>query len=115
MSKSRETKRDIMSSYKRIICVPYCNLQTMLTLEDPWYYTCGTYGWNADVYHVDLETVIVTGYRPFGNIKPKYEVTRKYEQKAKAIYDEFRWITDYDSVKERLRKLTEEFVEEVCA
>ena len=114
MSKSRETRKSIMASYKRTVCVPYCNLQTMLAMEDPWYYTCGTCGWNADVYHVDLDTVIVTGYRPFGNYHPKYDLVRKYENKAKEIYNEFRWVTDYEDVKDRLWNLTKEFVKEVC-
>lgn len=112
--KMRETKKEIMASYKRKICVPFCGLQTMLTMEDPWYYTYGTNGWNADIYHVDLETVIVTGYRPFGNFTPKYEVTKRYEDRAQKIYDEFRWVTDYDDIRNRLRNLIKEFVKEVC-
>ena len=114
MSKMLATKKVIMQSYGRIICVPYCDLQTALTMENPLFYTCGVYGWNSDVYRVDDDTVIVTGYRPVGNIRPKYDIIRRYELMARKIYDEFRWITDYDDVRERLRKLTQEFVKEVC-
>ena len=114
LPKEKTTKKNITENYKRIISVPYCDIQTLLNMEDPRYYTCGVYGWNADIYRVDLDTVIVTGYRPFGNIKPKYETTKKYEEKAKKIYDEFRWVTDYDLVRNSLRDLIDEFVKEVC-
>ena len=114
LPKEKITQKRIVADYDRIISVPYCNLQTMLTMENPRYYTCGTYGWNTDIYRIDLDTVIVTGYRPFGNYKPKYALTQKYESKAKEIYEEFRWVTDYEDVQNRLRNLIEEFVKEVC-
>lgn len=114
LPKEKATRKSIVANYDRVISVPYCNLQTMLNMEDPRYYTCGVYGWNADVYRIDLDTVIVTGYRPFGNFKPKYELTQRYESEAKKIYDEFRWVTDYDEVRNRLRNLIAKFVKEVC-
>ena len=44
-----------------------CDLQS--ALPAPAYYTCGIYGWNADVFILDIDTVVVAGYRPFGNVK----------------------------------------------
>lgn len=112
--KEKITKKSINAEYENIISVPYCNLQMLLRMEDPRYYNAGTYGWNFDVYPIDAETCIVTGYRPFGNIKPKYELTKEYERKAEKIWEEFRWVTDYDYVRNELRKLIAEFVKEVC-
>ena len=112
--KDRVTKKDVRESYKNIIVVPYCYLQGLLRLEDPRYYNSGTYGWNFDVYPIDAETAIVTGYRPFGNCKASYDLTQKYERKAEAVWTQYRWITDYDYVKDELRKLIAEFVKEVC-
>lgn len=67
--KTQTTKRAIMNSFKTVISVGYCDLQSALTWREPNFYTKGIYGWNADVYVIDDETVIVTGYRPFGNMK----------------------------------------------
>lgn len=112
--KDRIAKKDVKAMYGTIIKVPYCNLQELLTFEDPKYYNCGTYGWNFDVYLIDSDTAIVTGYRPFGNVTPAYEVTRKYEEKAREIKKDWRWVTDYDGVRDRMRNLIAEFVKEVC-
>lgn len=58
-----------MNAYENVITVGYCDLQYALKWREPNFYTVGVYGWNADVYVIDYDTVVVTGYRPFGNIK----------------------------------------------
>ena len=58
-----------MSAYRNVIKVGYCDLQDALKWREPNFYTAGVYGWNADVYVIDCDTVIVTGYRPFGNVE----------------------------------------------
>ena len=67
--KTQITKRVIMNAYRNVIKVGYCDLQKALKWREPNFYTAGVYGWNADVYVIDCDTVIVTGYRPFGNIE----------------------------------------------
>lgn len=67
--KTNITKKAIMSAYRNVIKVGYCDLQDALKWREPNFYTAGVYGWNADVYVLDHDTVIVTGYRPFGNIE----------------------------------------------
>lgn len=37
---------------------------------------------NADVYMIDFDTCIVTGYRPFGNIRPTYALTDVFNRTA---------------------------------
>lgn len=71
-----------MESNTNIISVPYCQLQSLLHVLEPQAYTCGVYGWNADVYQVAPDTVIVMGYRPFGNVKPHHRLNKKYEKLA---------------------------------
>lgn len=75
------TEKAVMNGYRYIIAVPYCDLQTLLKFREPVAYTSGTYGWNADIYEINPNTVIVTGYRPFGKSVP-YEKVRAYERKA---------------------------------
>ena len=67
--KTKTTKKAIMSAYRNIIKVGYCDLQDALKWREPNFYTAGVYGWNSDVYVIDHDTVSVTGYRPFGNIE----------------------------------------------
>ena len=77
------TKKAILSNYPNVIKVGYCSLQALLEFHSPSAYTASkTYGWRADVYEITPDTVIVTGYAPFGNIVPDYEIIKKYEEKA---------------------------------
>lgn len=77
------TKKAILSNYPNVIKVGYCSLQTLLKFRSPDAYTASkTYGWRADIYEITPDTVIVSGYAPFGNIVPDYETVKKYEEKA---------------------------------
>ncbi len=71
-------------------------MQELLYFKTADFYTSGTYGWNADIFKIDNQTVVCTGYRPFGNIEVKREVIKKYNDLAcnvlskKASYEEKR-------------------------
>ena len=82
MVKINLTQKFVRSSFTNIICVPYCGLQDLLRYETPQWFTSGIYGWNADVYMIDFDTCIVTGYRPFGNIRPTYALTDVFNRTA---------------------------------
>ena len=43
----------------------YCDIYNLMKDQEPAFYTCGLYGWNADIYDFG-SFQIVTGYRPFG-------------------------------------------------
>ena len=116
------TKKAILSNYPNVIKVGYCSLQTLLKFHSPSAYTASkTYGWRADIYEITPNTVIVTGYAPFGNIVPDYEIIKKYEEKAQKLCEK-RW-TDananvpYDEAlannKRGLDTLLHEFIQEV--
>lgn len=80
--KTKVTKKQVMSYNSNVLAVGYCGLQSLLSRFSPQYYTCGVYGWNADIYEID-NMCICTGYRPFGNIKLDYKeldrVNKEYE------------------------------------
>ena len=101
--KARVTAKQVRASYLNIIQIGYCDAYYLLG-RNPHYYTAGVYGWNADVFHINQTTAIVTGYRPFGNIRPPYELVRKYEQEAEACYKAGK--------VEEVSKLLNEFVKE---
>lgn len=78
MIKPKVTAKWVRQNYTTIYSTSYatfCELAT--SLPAPSYYTCGYYGWNADVFVLDKDTVIVAGYRPFGNVKVDTEQLRE--------------------------------------
>ena len=109
--KFKTTQKEIRANCNKIICVPYCNLQTVLSYENPIAYTTRQEGWGSDIYEITPNTAIATGYAPFGNIRPKYEITHAYEEKARTIlYD---YSKPFETMRDELRNLLNEFVKEV--
>lgn len=111
--KTKVTAKFIRESFRNVIEVGYCGLQGLLSCQNPCWYTCGLYGWNADIYMVDSDTVIVTGYRPFGKYNGN-PLSSKYEKLAEKINTDYRW-GDYENRKAELEKLIAEYVAEVIA
>lgn len=108
--KNRTTKKNVNATNKIVICVPYCAMQNALIFEDPEAYTSGAYGWNADIYRVNADAVIVTGYRAFGNVKPSRELCNEYNKKIIQIFRDSASMP-YEEAKEKARALLSEFVE----
>ena len=84
-----------MSTFENVIRVGYCDMQYALKWREPNFYTAGVFGWNADVYVIDCDTVIVTGYRPFGNMELSREVIDTLNKCAASITH----YLDYDMAK----------------
>ena len=82
--KYKTTKKAMIQSGRTLIKVGYGSLDYLLTYHDANAYTVRAEGWAADIYNIGSVS-IVTGYAPFGNISPKYEITQKYEDKAREI------------------------------
>lgn len=104
--KTKITKKAIMSAYCNVIKVGYCDMQDALKWREPNFYTAGVYGWNSDVYVIDYDTVIVTGYRPFGNVELPREVIDTLNKCAKSIT---RYL-NYDLAKIYLKNNLDELV-----
>ena len=107
--KHKTTEKVIKERYNTIISIGYCNLQRLLKALEPVAYTSGVTGWKADIYAID-GVAIVTGYRPFGNIKADYDICSKYENEAIKITQS---VYDYEALKPALDNLISEFIEEV--
>lgn len=101
-------KKDVINSYDKIISVGHCNMQYLLRGQDPMYYTCGYYGWNADIYVID-GVAICTGYRPFGSYKMDYKKVKKLEEKARKIWDDYS--LEYKTQCKKVNKLLEKAME----
>ena len=84
--------------------VGYCDLQNLLINHSPIAYTCGTYGWNFDVYEV-YGVTICTGYR--GMVGPRCEGVAEYEKKAESIFHDEK--LTYDEARNTVENLLHEF------
>ena len=102
--KTQTTKKAIMSTFENVIRVGYCDMQYALKWREPNFYTAGAYGWNADVYVIDAYTVIVTGYRPFGNV----ELSRNVIDTLNACAESATRLLEYHMAKFCLRNNLEE-------
>ena len=108
--KFRVTQKEIKANFSKIICVPYCRLKNLLYCESPIAYTARREGWAADIYDMGGGVAIVTGYAPFGNIRPAYELLEQYEKQAESI--RYNYPLSWTEQREKLRQLAGEFIRE---
>lgn len=116
--KFKTTQKEIKANYNTIICVPYCGLPNLLRYEEPIAYTERREGWAADIYNMGNGVAIVTGYAPFGKIRPSYEQRQKYEMQAKKVTEISRSISNWNGARDEkaeLKKLQAAFVKEVLS
>lgn len=109
--KFKTTQKEIRANYNTIICVPYCGLQNLLNYESPVAYTSRREGWGADIYDMGGGVAIVTGYAPFGNVRPSYELREKYENAAEKV--RYNYSLKWEEQRGALRELQRAFIEEV--
>lgn len=109
--KFKTTQKAIKTNYNTIICIPYCGLQNLLNYESPVAYTVRREGWAADIYDMGGGVAIVTGYAPFGNIRPFYELRERYETDAEKI--RYNYSLAWEEQREQLKQLAKAFIEEV--
>lgn len=110
--KFKTTQKAVKEGYRNIIKVGYCDLQYLLYYKNPVAYTHGVYGWNADIYEIGRGSAICTGYKPFGDIRPDYELVREYDEKAEKIV--LSWNKyEHDEILKMLDELLNEFIERI--
>ena len=108
--KYKTTKKAVMNGYYKVLAVPYCSLQHLLNYENEIAYTTRSEGWGADIYQFG-STAIATGYAPFGDIRPSYELNKKYDDAAREIVNS--WGVDaFADKKAKLKTLIEEYLRE---
>ena len=109
----RTTRKEIMNSGRKVIKASYCEIQRLLNLSGytEYAYTCGVYGWNADVYLIEdrrdgSQVFIVTGYRPFGNVEMNHKVADKEERRTETWKG-----TDWKRQRTNARKAIQRIIE----
>lgn len=79
------TQKAIRQNYKNVIAISNGRAQFLLQYMSPEACTTRREGWASDVYVINHDTVISTGYKPFGNIKPSFDLLDYYNDKARKI------------------------------
>lgn len=102
--KFKTTRKEMLQRFKKVIKVPYCKAQNLTRFLDPIAYTCGIYGWSADIYDLGFGVALCTGYKPFGTaIDSKF--LAEIEEKARVIsYSSL----PYEDRRAQVTKLLEE-------
>ena len=105
--------REAMRAGEKTVSIGYCAAATLLRNHAPIAYTCGTYGWNFDVYNV-YGLTICTGYR--GMVGPTAKNVHEYEKKARSLVDEEyskeSGKHDWEGMNEKIETLLKEFCEQ---
>ena len=95
-------------------------MSDLLSYKDANYYNANSYGWRNDIYLINNNTVIVTGYEPFGNIEIPKDIAKKYNDiayriKKNGLKDaQTKKITfDYNILKDNIDEVIEEMIQEI--
>ena len=86
--KIKATQKQIKEKYSNILAIGYAEYYHLLDKYKATFYTCGVYGWNADIFiDYKTDTAIVTGYRTFGDRLKDKQLTifEKYNNKARKL------------------------------
>ena len=100
--KYRTTAKAVRNGYGTVYSVGYCDMQALLRYSEPVAYTCGVYGWNADVYAMPGNVAICTGYRPTGR-PVDWATVEKYERAARAVNSDY--LIPYEERKARVSEM----------
>lgn len=118
MLKARITNKELREGYYTIE-LSYGAAQNILKFQPARFYNYGVYGWNYDVYEIDWNIAICTGYRPVKSIPEKLnkqakEIVNKYDKKASTLcswnykrYENYRKAIDrlYNNMVRELNEL----------
>lgn len=111
MIKLKVSKRDIKNNFRNVLYCSYCELADLLSYKDANYNNANSYGWRNDIYLINNNTVIVTGYEPFGNIEIKTSVCKKYNEEAKKILNNRNF--SFEAKKDELQNLIDKMIKEI--
>lgn len=105
--KIKTTRKELRDRFARAYTVDLTHLFALADVS-PFAYTCGVYGWNFDAYEVG-GVLLCSGYR--GMIGPRLEFARKYEERARKIYDDS--ALHWAEKQKKARRVWREFVREL--
>lgn len=102
--KKHITQRDTKNSNYIVLSVGYQDLQHVLSCVSPIAYNTGRDGWNYDLYRIDDNYSIVTGYRGFDRSCTHH--ANDFKGLNQALRDlDAKYASHCDSKEERITKL----------
>lgn len=106
------TKNEIRRQYKTVIQLGYCDLYELTRNLKKIGYNAGIYGWNYDVFELDWNTCIITGYRTFdkGTIRLTSDFIQYMDKKANEITNNNN--CNYEEYEKQMDSLKNEFLRE---
>lgn len=104
MSKIKITNKELKNMYNEIYII---NDKTLCLYLEARFFNCGIYGWNYDVYELDCDTCLITGYRNQTGIKIPYKLEEKYKKKIKKLYNSD---LEYNKKIEKNKKIIEKMI-----
>ena len=105
------TRNEIRRQYKTVIQLGYCDIYELTRQLKKIGYNAGVYGWNYDVFELDWNTCIITGYRTFskGTIRLTSEFIQYMDKKAYKIIKNNS--CNYDEEQKQMKLLKNEFID----
>lgn len=78
------------ASYKYVIGARYCALHTLLKHQSPVAYAIRVEGWACDLYELDWDVAVVTGYDYDRAVNTPFDhkILESFEKRAQACTDE---------------------------
>lgn len=107
--KTKMTRKQILTFYKNVVSIGYCDLQYLLEGLNPVGYASGVYGWNYDVYVTGYNVTICTGYRSMPGKNVDYDIVHEYNSRAEKICHDYN--RDYNDRMSDIDDLLKEFCE----
>lgn len=107
------TRTTIKANYSNIYYVGYCEMYHALGAFRKIGWTEGVYGWNYNVYEIDNETVVLTGYRGMFGTRIDHDLSRKIEAKADKIYCDRENRLPYEKRKAKIRRMVLKYFETI--
>jgi hypothetical protein len=107
--KLKTTKKQVKNYYNNIYSIGCCDAEYLLQGVNPFAYSSGACGWSCDYYEVE-DVCISTGYNTIGE-RINYDLVRKYDDKAKAIFEDYS--IDYQKRKNKVNRLLVKFINEI--
>lgn len=104
MSKIKITNKELKNMYNEIYII---NDKTLCLYLKPRFFNCGIYGWNYDVYELDYDTCLITGYRNQPGNRIPCNLEEKYKKKIRKLYNSD---LDYNNKIEKNKKIIEKMI-----
>ena len=115
MLKAKVSDKEIRNGYYTI-AIGYCDAQNILKYKAARFYNYGVCGWRYDVYEIDWNLAICTGYQPIKSIPEKLnrkavEIIEKYDKKAESLKTSD--YKNYDNYRKAIERLYNKMVGEL--